>query len=68
MFDMFFGRSYIKTTDYEVFYLEESYDTLKRLINDENSNITVTVMDPITGFLSDKKTIQKSKIKEYGQN
>lgn len=68
MFDVFFGNSYIDTKYDGRLYLEESYDTLKRLMNDSSSSITVKVLDSITGFFSDRKTIQKSEITYFGSN
>lgn len=68
MFDVFFGNSYINTKYDGTLYLEESYDTLKRLMNDSSSSITVRVLDPITGFFSDRKTIPKNEITYYGSN
>lgn len=68
MFDIFFGNSYIKVRYEGTLYLEESYETLKRLMNDSSSTITVRVLDPITGFFSDRKTFKKSDITDYGDH
>lgn len=68
MFDIFFGNSYIETRYNGTFYLEESYDTLKRLMNDDSSFITVRVIDPLTGLFSDRRTFNKSDITYYNSN
>ena len=67
-FDFIFGNSYIDVKYKGRLYLEESYDTLKSMMNDSNSTITVHVTDPITGILTDTKTINKSDITSYGSN
>ena len=67
-FDFIFSHSYIDVKYKGRLYLEESIETLKSMMNDSSSTITVHVTDPITGVLSDKKTIKKSDITNYGSN
>lgn len=67
-FDFIFSNSYIDVKYKGRFYLEESYDTLKSMMNDSSSTITVHVTDPFTGIFTDTKTINKSDITSYGSN
>jgi hypothetical protein len=67
-FDFIFGNSYIDVKFRGRLYLDESFEKLKSMMNDNNATITVHVTDPITGVLSDKKTIKKSDITNYGSN
>ena len=67
-FDFIFGNSYIDVKFRGRLYLDESFEKLKSMMNDNNATITVHVTDTITGVLSDKKTIKKSDITNYGSN
>ncbi len=68
MFDFLFGNSYIDLKYGGRLYLSESYDTLKSLMNNSSDTITVHVVDDLTGFFTDTKTIKKSEIRSYGSN
>lgn len=65
MFDFIFANSYIEVS-YERKYLKESYETLLSKIKDNNTKITVTVID-FLGF-EDVKTFNKKDITSYGSN
>ncbi|MBQ9298024.1 MAG: hypothetical protein IJ223_03155 [Clostridia bacterium] len=67
MFDFIFSNSYIDVKYQGRLYLEESYDTLKRMMEDGSSTITVRVVD-FTGLGSDTKTFNKEDISYYGSN
>lgn len=67
MFDFIVAKSYIKVRYEGTFYLENSYEELKKKMNDENSTITVKVTD-FLGIGYDTKTFKKSEITEYGRN
>lgn len=67
MFDIIFGNSYI-VVNYEKLYLEETYYTLKNMMEDSSDTISVHVLDQLSGFFSDAKTFEKSKISSYGPN
>lgn len=68
MFDCFVGNSYIELKYGGRIYLDESYETLKRMIDDDSSStITVHVVD-FLGIGSDLKTYNKSDISYYGSN
>ncbi len=61
MFDFIVANSYIKVRYEGTFYLENSYEELKKKMNDENSTITVKVTD-FLGIGYDTKTFKKSEI------
>ncbi len=65
MFDFIFANSYIEVS-YERKYLKESYETLRSKIKDNNTTITVTVID-FLGF-EDRMTFNKKDITSYGSN
>ncbi len=65
MFDFIFASSYIDHSSGRK-YLSESYYTLKNMMEDSNSTITVHVMD-FMGF-TDVRTFNKSDIRNYGSN
>ena len=67
-FDFIFFHSYIDVKYKGRLYLEESIETLKSMMNDSSSTITVHVTDPFTGVFTDTKTINKSDITSYGSN
>ena len=67
MFDFVFSNSYIDVKYQGRLYLEESYDTLKRMMEDGTPTITVRVVD-FTGIGSDVKTFNKEDISYYGSN
>lgn len=67
MFDCVFGNSYIEVKYQGRLYLEESYSTLKNLLNDQNTTIQVHVLDCF-GISSTLKTFNKSDITYHGSN
>lgn len=67
MFDFIFANSYVDLKYGGRLYLEESYDTLKSMMNDSSSTIVVHVVD-FMGIGSDRKEIKKSEISYYGSN
>ncbi len=67
MLDFIFANAYIDLKYSGRIYIEESYSTLKSMINDSKSTITVKVLD-FTGLFSDVRTISKSDIVSYGSN
>lgn len=68
MFDFIFSNSYIDVKYKGRLYLEESFETLKSMMNDSSSTITVHVTDYLTGVFTDTKTFNKSEITGYGSN
>lgn len=67
-FDFIFSNSYIDVKYKGRLYLEESYETLKSMMENSSSTITIHVTDPFTGVFTDIKTINKSDITSYGSN
>ena len=62
-FFFFFGNSYIDVKYEGRIYLEESFEKLKSMMNDNKETITVHVVDTI---FTDVKTFKKSEITRYG--
>ncbi|MBR2784442.1 MAG: hypothetical protein IKD74_00450 [Clostridia bacterium] len=62
-FEFFSAKSYIDVKYEGRIYLEESFEKLKSMMNDNKDTITVHVVDTI---FTDVKTFKKSEITRYG--